>query len=209
MTQTPNGIGQFQIGISPIGDQPFDWQSTLYSQYANSAVLNQWLDFFSQWIDANQNIDAFYDMLWNIDTAVGYGLDVWGRIVGVNRVMQIFTQQYIGFEEAGILVSETFGHAPFYSGQPFVTTGFALSDDAFRLLILAKAAANIWDGSIPGLNKILRLLFPGAVCYATDGLNLTMTYTFQFVLSAVQQAIVTSSGALPRPAGVSVSIVQL
>jgi hypothetical protein len=38
---------------------------------------------------------------------------------------------------------------------------------------------------------------------------MSMIYTFNFVLSPVDSAIVTSSGVLPRPAGVALSIVQL
>lgn len=206
----PNGIGQFQIGISSIGDQPFNWQTTLYSQYANSPVILQWLDYFSQWIDANQSIDMWYDMLWNVDTAVGYGLDVWGRIVGVNRVIPIVTQKYLWFEEADeTTYGDTFNNSIWYSGQIIGPSNYALSDDAFRILILAKAASNIWDGSIPGLNKILRMLFPGQVVYCTDGENMTMTYTFSFVLNPVQQSIVENTNVLPRPCGVKATVVQI
>jgi hypothetical protein len=209
MPQQPNGIGQFEIGISPIGDQPFDWTQTLYSEYANSPVVTQWLDFFSQWIDANESVDMFYDDLWNIDTAQGYGLDVLGRIVRVDRVIQIVPTQYLWFEEADeTTYGNTFGNSIWYGGEPIGTSSYALSDDAFRQLILAKAAANIWDGSIPGLNRVLTQLFPGQVCYCTDGGNLTMTYTFTFPLNPVQQSIVTTTGVLPRPAGVAVTIVQ-
>src|SRR6516225_10502511 len=107
MPQIPNGIGQFIIGQSSIGDHPFDYTQTLYSQYANSPVLVSWVDYFSQWIDANKNVDMFYDQLWNIQTAQGYGLDVWGRIVGLNpgRVLPVFPTPFFGFSEAGILLA--------------------------------------------------------------------------------------------------------
>jgi hypothetical protein len=205
-----NGIGQFRIGVDPVGivTPPFDWTKTIYAQYANSPVLTALVEFFSNWLDPAQLIDFFYDNVWNIATATGWGLDVWGRIVGVNRVLQAAPSRYFGFQQAGTLSADPFDQSPFYSGLPAVQN-YALSDDAFRTLILAKAAANIWDGSIPGLNRILRLLFPGQVCYVTDGANMTMTYYFGFVLSPVQQTIVINSGVLPRPAGVSASYVQL
>jgi len=207
MSQIPNGIGQFEIGESAIGDLPFDYTQTLYSQYSNSPVILAWLNYFSQCIDANENVDNFYDNVWNIETAQGYGLDVWGRIVGVNRTISGSPSKYLGFEESGDLLADPFNQSPFYAGEP-LTGNFTLSDSAFRQLILAKAAANIWDGSILGLNKILRELFPGQSCYVTDNLNMTMTYTFLFTLTAVQLAIVQNSGVLPRPCGVSVAIVQ-
>lgn len=206
----PNGIGQFQIGVSPIGDESFAWQNSVYSQYANSPVILQWLDFFSQWIDANASIDNWYDMLWNVDTAQGYGLDVWGRILGVNRVIHVVGTQFLWFADANeTTYGNTFGNSIWYSGQQIGTTNYALSDDAFRLLILAKAAANIWDGSIPGLNKILRLLFPGQVAYCTDGQNMSMQYVFDWILSPVESSIVQNSGVLPRPCGVLATVVQI
>ena len=207
MPQQPNGAGQFEIGVSPIGDQPFDWSQTILSQYANSPVILQWIDYFSQNVDPTESIDAFYDQLWNVETAVGYGLDVWGRIVGVERTITGATQKYFGFQEAGDLSADPFNQSPFYSGEA-LTGNSTLSDDAFRTLIMAKAAANIWDGSIPGLNLIMRTLLPGLVCFVTDGQNMTMTYTFQFTLSALQIAILQNTNVLPRPAGVSATIVQ-
>ncbi|MFM0141722.1 DUF2612 domain-containing protein [Paraburkholderia sp. RL18-085-BIA-A] len=207
MPQQPSGIGEFQIGISPIGDQPFDWSQTILSQYANSPIILQWIAYYSQYIDPTQNIDAFYDQLWNIETAVGYGLDVWGRIVGVARTIPGATQKYFGFQEAGTTSADPFNQSPFYSGEA-LTGNSTLSDNAFRTLIMAKAAANIWDGSIPGLNLILRTLFPGLVCYVTDGMDKTMTYRFHFTLTALQIAILQNTNVLPRPAGVLATIVQ-
>ena len=203
----PNGIGEFIIGESSIGDQPFYWPNTLYSQYANSGVMYPLLDYFSQWIDANGSVDGFYDNVWNVETAQGWGLDVWGRIVGVNRVIPGVQSKYFGFEEAGDLSADPFNQSPFYSGEA-LNGNFTLSDSSFRLLILAKAASNIWNGTITGLNSILRTLFPGQICYVTDGQNMTMTYTFMFTLTSVQIAIIQNTGVLPRPAGVSFTIVQ-
>jgi hypothetical protein len=70
--------------------------------------------------------------------------------------------------------------------------------------VLAKALANICDGTIQGLNSILQLLFPGrGPSYVTDGLDMTMEYVFGFPLTPVETSIVQNSGVLPRPAGVS------
>lgn len=205
--QIPNDIGEFIIGESAIGDQPFYWPNTLYSQYANSPVLTQWLDFFSQWIDANESVDSWYDNIWNIETAVGYGLDVWGRILGISRVLSVQEVQYLSFSNSGGNETPTAWYT-LYSGES-LNSNFSLTDTAYRQLLLAKAASNIWDGSIPGLNAILRMLFPGQVAYVTDGQNMTMTYTFAFQLTPVQASIVMNTNVLPRPCGVSATFVQL
>lgn len=186
----------------------FNWFLTVISQYANSPVLLEVLGNMASYIDPTVNIDRFFRLIWNVDTAEGYGLDVWGRIVGVSRVLQLpLDEDYFGFEEA----TDAFGfnQAPFFNGN-VLTSNFSLSDTAYRKLILAKALANISDGSIPGINQILINLFSDyGNCYVTDGNDMTMTYTFSASLSPVDFAIVSQSGVLPRPAGVSVSIVQL
>jgi hypothetical protein len=233
-----NAIGRFAIGVSGIGDQPlFDIWQTVQSQYANSPIITTLITNFASYIDQTQSFDAFFDLIMNVDTAVGYGLDVWGRIVGVNRIIKIITPlPYFGFEESQEAVG--FNQAPFYSGQS-ITTSFTLTDQGYRLLILVKAFANISQCSIQMLNKMLLTLFPHrGNCYVTEGsapgtwfgfkestdgvgfnqapfysgqsiLRMVMTYTFQFALSPLELAIVQSSGVLPKPTGVKASVVVL
>lgn len=202
-----NAIGSFTIGVSAIGTiSSFDFWTTVISQYANSPIITSIIESFFDAMDQTANIDAYFDMIWNLNTAQGYGLDCWGRIVGVTRIVPVpGTITYFGFEEAAS--SGVFGVGIFFSGSP-LTNNFILSDDGFRILILAKALANISDGSIKSINAMLLTLFPNrGNAYVTDGLNMTMTYTFAFSLSAVELSIVQNSGVLPRPAGVSVTVV--
>lgn len=202
-------IGVGQIGISPIGDIPsFDPWTTLMAQYANSPVLTALITSFNAAMDMTQNIDNFYDLMWNILTAQGYGLDVWGRIVGVSRTISIpGSIQFFGFEEAGSWTG--FNQAGFYTGAD-LTSNYVLGDSDFRNLILAKAAGNISNGAIPSVNQIFLNLFPGrGACYVADGLNMSLTYTFKFVLSPVEVAIVSQLAVLPSAAGVVVNIAQL
>lgn len=234
-----NAIGSFTIGVSPIGTIiPFNFWDTILSQYANSPVLTKLIGDFDEYVDQTQNLDAFYDLIWNVDTAQGYGLDVWGRIVGVTRVLSVPTSTYLGFDEQGSTVG-TFGQSPFFMGEPS-TGNYLLSDSAFRILIFAKALANISDGSTPSINQILLNLFPGrGNCYVTDqnpvggpffGFeesgdsqtfgqatfygadetpNMTIFYVFDFLLTPVEFAIVEQSGVLPKPVGVAASVVQI
>jgi hypothetical protein len=208
-----NSIGRFVIGISPIGTiEPFDVWETVISQYANSPILMQLILNFDAYLDQTQNLDNFIGFMRDISSASGYGLIVWGNIVGVTNVLQIVgTQKYFGFEEATPISADPFGpggQSSFYSGTP-LTSNFTLSDDAFRLLILAKALANLSNGSIDSINQILISLFPNrGNAFGTDGLNMTGTYTFNFILTPVELAIVEQSGVLPKPTGVNFTVVQ-
>lgn len=205
-----NAIGQFQIGVSPIGTiSAFDVWTTIISQYANSPILSRLCTNMGQYLDQTANLDFFLDTIWNVDTAIGYGLDIWGRIVGVSRTLQIPSGgRYLGFEEAGGATVDPFNQAPFFSGQT-LTDNFDLSDDAFRVLIYAKALSNISDGSVAAINQLLRNLFPNrGNCFVVDNLDMTMTYMFKFILTPVEAAIVEQTGVLPKPVGVSADVVQ-
>lgn len=208
-----SGIGDFSIGVSGIGGaetptEPFDYLPTIISQYSNSPTLVSLISSFSAWIDPAADFDAFYEMIWDIETAQGVGLDIWGRIVGVGRVLNVASGAYFGFTGPSGASGDPYNQSPFYSGAP-TTSNFALSDDGFRTLIFAKALANITDGSIPSINQILLTLFPGrGNCYVADNADMTMIYRFKFVLTPVEAAIASQSGVLPKPCGVAATIVQ-
>lgn len=205
-----NGIGLFVIGVSPIGDiDKFDVWKTVISQYANAPILTQLITSMDDYLDPMANQDSFFDLTWNVDTAQGWGLDVWGRIVDVSRTISApLDSPYFGFNEAGISANP-FNQAPFFSGQQ-LNNNFVLTDSAYRTLIFAKALANICDGSIPAINQILLNLFPNrGNCYVKDNLDMTMTYHFDFVLTSVELAIVEQSGALPKSTGVSSNVTVL
>ena len=183
-------------------------EQTIISQYGNSPVLLRLIQNMNEYLDPRANFDGFYACIWNVETAFGYGLDVWGRIVNVSRVVQVQTGEIgFGFKEATTASAAPFNQGVFYAGAP-VTTSYALSDDAYRTLIYAKALSNISNGSIPALNAILLKLFPGrGNCYVTDGGDMTMTYTFHFALTPVEQAIVAQSNVLAKPAGIVATVV--
>jgi hypothetical protein len=203
-----NAIGKFQIGVSVIGDiPPFVYWSTIISQYANSPIITGLIGDMDAYIDPTANIDSFFDNVFNINTAVGYGLDLWGRILNVGRTVQLSSVSYFGFQEASP-GSQTFGQGAFYTGGT-TSTNFALTDSSYRTLLFAKALSNICNGSIAGINALLRALFPGrGNAYVIDNGNMQMTYYFSFTLTAVELAIVQQTGVLPSPTGVQVSVQQ-
>ena len=195
-----------------------NWTQTLLSQYADSPTIDGMLDSFNGAIDPTVDIANFYSNIWDVYTAVGTGLDVWGAIVNVSRYLQIpGSPNYLGFDEAylsGYAATgpQPFGQAPFYTSVAS-TVSYYLSDDVYRQLILIKAAVNIGNLSVPQINQLLQKFFgtsigdsPYGVAYVIDTLNQGFTYHFNFVPNATQLAIVNNSGVFPRPAGVAVTV---
>lgn len=183
-----------------------DIYDTILSQYSNSPRLCTIIQSFAQAVDPEDFFDLWYGQVWNPLTATGWGLDVWGRIVGVSRVLQLASPGYIGFQEASSSGTSdavrNFGTGVWFNCQA-ATSNYALTDDAYRRLIFAKAAANITDGSIVSLNAIVMTLFGDkGRCYVADNLDMTLTYSFGFAPTPVDLAIIYRSGVLPCPAGV-------
>lgn len=167
-------------------------EQTIISQYANSPTIVQLIRSMNEYIDPSANIDAFYNLVWNVHTAEGYGLDLWGRIVGVTRNLNLPE----GIDNPG--------------GYFFEPGTYTLDDEYFRTLILVKALANITNCTAQSVNQLLTNLFAGrGRCYVRDTADMTMVYVFEFFLEPFEFAIVTASGAIPHPVGVQSTVFQV
>lgn len=185
-------------------------KDTILSQYANSPTILALINSINDAIDPQVNIDDFYNKVWNITTAEGFGLDIWGRIVNVSRILYVpVIGKNLGFEEGGTIDFDPFGQSKFYSGST-VSSNYALSDAAFRVLILVKALSNISKTSISVYNKILMQLFPGrGNAYVSDTGNMTARLTFEFDLEPFEIEILKQSGAFSNPTGVGFDIMDV
>ncbi len=205
-----------------------NWEATLASQYANSQTLLAVIGGMNDAVDPSASINDFMRLVWNVDTAQGHGLDLWGRIVGISRYLSIpSTEDFFGFKTGGVPEhSMTFGSGVFFAGATS-STAFALSDTAYRQLIYFKAFANIARADIPTLNRLVNKLFAGlhglyivrgyivdgyfstgteGRAYVEDLGSMQMRYVFDYELNVYETAIINTPGLLPHPAGVKVFI---
>ncbi|WP_404851563.1 DUF2612 domain-containing protein [Enterobacter asburiae] len=169
---------------------------TILTQYADSPKLKSLIYSFNEAVGIEGFLDDFYDVIWNIETADTYGLDVWGKIVVVSRQLTVTENRiYFGFNEASsdpVLVDDPqpFNQAPFYSGE-LLTSTVTLTNDVYRKLIMMKAAANISDCTIPNLNKLLNFMFGDkGRCYVRNDGEMVMSYVFEFNLSVESVKVV-------------------
>lgn len=178
-------------------------ESTIISQYANSPTITQLVKNIDEYIDPRTDIDQFFSYVFDVSTAQGFGLDIWGRIVGVARELSLPpVYDNFGFAEA-LPDSLEFDVGTFFSGITPDTDIYRLSDDAYRQLIMTKALSNISACSAAAINQLISNLFAErGRCYVNDLGSMSLRYVFEFALTPVELAIITRSGALPRPAGV-------
>ena len=176
-----------------------DVESTIISQYDKAATIRELINNMNEYISPTADIAEFYNRVFNIDTATGFGLDIWGRIVGVNRVVKISsTLPYFGLYGT----QRTFYQRVLYSGNK-PTSNYPLDDALYRRVIMLKALSNITIPSVFGINQLLKNFFPGrGNPHVVDNQDMTMSYAFDFTLTPAETGIVYYSGVFPRPSGV-------
>ncbi len=167
-------------------------EQTIVSQYAATSTIVQLIRNMDYYFDPRTDFDTFYSYVWNVETAVGFGLDIWGRIVGMVRTVNVPAD------------------TPNPGAFAFTPGVYTMSDDEFRRAILTKALANISNINAPSMNQIMTNLFEGrGRAYVIDHLDMTIAYTFEFWLEPWEYVLILQYGGLPRPAGVLASITQV
>lgn len=187
-------------------------EDTIISQYRNTRTIYQLIKNTDEYIDPRADIDNFYNLVWNVETAQGFGLDIWGRIVNISRRIKI-SYNCFGFIESGSDTKSfntetgTQNGGQFYRGVNLSSETMILDDESYRKLILTKALSNISIVNAPALNQILSNFFYGrGRCYVNDFGDMSMRYVFEFELSPVEISILLNSNCIVRPAGVLVYI---
>ena len=158
--------GGSSAGLSP------EIQQTIISQYANSPTILALINSFNAAVEADTDIDNFYDWIWDVQTAQGFGLDIWGRIVGVNRTIQ--------------------------TSPPTVLTDSQFRE---LILLKALANISIATSPSINTVLIDWMTGRGKT-YVNDLGQMEIRYMFEFLLAAFEVIIITQSGIFLRPAGV-------
>lgn len=145
---------------------------TIISQYGVSPTILALIEKLNLAIDPDADLDAFYAWIFNVDSAQGFGLDIWGRIVGVNRTIE--------------------------TAPPTVL----LDDQFRALILLKALSNISRDTSPAINILLQTWLAGRGKCYVNDLGNMEIRYMFEFTLEPFEVAIITKSGIFLRPAGV-------
>ena len=152
----------------------------IQSQYAASARVLALAEGFQSRLDPSNDINLFYDKIFNIYTAEGVGLDNWGRIVAMPRTIS----------------------------DPDTGQSVTLTDEYYRLLLLYKALANISASTAKAQNALLAMLvntgiagFPRAA-YVLEVDTMVIRWVFEDFLNDMQLLVFKAAGTLARGGGV-------
>lgn len=184
-----------------------DISPTIQSQYACSPKIMALAQGFADLIDPEADLQLFYDKVFNIDTAQGVGLDIWGRIIGLPRTAEMVTKhgvKYFGFDSKAAPNATGFDNDPFYHGAEQVK--FELSDEAYRLFLKTKAMANISTGSLADLNRMLQELLPGREVAITRTGPMCLKLVCSGELTDYERNMLLQGDLPPIPSGVTLEV---
>lgn len=158
-----------------------DYKEFVLSQYANSPKLMALLDAFVSSLSVDEEIEEFYEKMFNIMTATGTGLDVWGKILDIPRNI--------------VLADGNLYH---------------LTDEDYRFLLTIRAMSNISNCTVSNLEEIMTNLFQerGTVRLFETG-TMHIKYVFDFYLTEKELAILKLPNVPPKPTGVKIDFMQL
>ena len=188
------------------------WQDTILTEYSASDKLLAIIDTFNQALSLDDFTDDFIEQVWDIDTCGAFGLDMWGKIVGIDRQLTIdINDNYFGFFEAdtgGDGYPTTFDDGQFFNCKQS-TSNVTMNDMQYRTAILAKAFTNISVSTIPEINRLLKILFFGrGSVHCVNNRNMTINIVFEFPIAPYEVAILEKSHVLPMPSGVLPIIIE-
>lgn len=189
------------------------WKDTVLTQYSASQRLLNIISTFDQAISLDDFTDEFIAEVWDLTTCGSFGLDMWGKIVGIGRYITApIDSDSFGFSEAddgSTGYPSPFNDSPFYAGVQ-ETTNVRLGNDAYRTLIFCKAFSNISIATIPDINRFLRMLFANrGRAYCINYRSMTLGITFEFSLAPFEESILTNYDVVPIPSGVQLNIHQV
>ncbi|MBR2526604.1 DUF2612 domain-containing protein [bacterium] len=161
-------------------DPSVDLTKHIFWQYNNAPAINSLINTKQNWFNKNQTEfwNDWVKNVLNITTANDYGLSIWGALLQVPRVYNV-------------------------EGDDIT-----LTTNQYRTVLLARLKLLHTRATVPEINKLLKFLFGQyGKAYVVDNFDMTITYRFNFNLSALQLAVLQNVTLLPRPAGVQAVIV--
>lgn len=178
---------------------------TVQSQYSASTAIRWLCQYDRQLLCTLDERCLFYTWEFNPKAAIGYGLDVWGRIVGAVRDYEEINGDWFGFRGSNM---KGFNQAPFWCGDRSYIAK-KMEDEPFRALIFLKAAANISTADAAALNLLLQRALPGKELYVLDLGRMKIRLVVREEIPIFWRSIFERYGLFAKGAGVGVELLYM
>lgn len=168
----------------------------MISQYANSPKFVSLVSGLTGIFSNAKTLQDWYNVVFNLKTASGYGLDIWGTILNQGRLFY-YTDPDSGVQESVYLKGAQTVDGVSYTEEQI--------EEIYRQVLFLKAMANITNATLASLNQMLQFYYQGrgrAYVYEYD--TMEIRYVFEFYVNKLEKAIFTSE-IMPKPTGVLAS----
>lgn len=166
----------------------------MLSQYANSPKYVTLYNGFTDLFNNASTIEDWFNVVYNINTAEGFGLDMWGKILNQGR--------QFSYDDNGTTVNVYLGGEQTIDG---ITYDAEYMENMYRTVLFLRALSNVTNCTIASLNNLLQFYYKnrGGV-YVLEYNPMEIRYVFEFYVSKLEKVIFTTD-IMPRPTGVGVS----
>lgn len=181
-----------------------NYTGLITSEHADKPLFNAMVEESVKPFLGVTNLELQYQMLYDVDFAIGQQLDIVGQWVGVTRDLKTALFIYFSFDTEGLGFDEGL-----WKGRFDASTGITKLDDFhYRLLIKARILNNVWDGSIENAYQLANIVFSqyNLVLFIEDYADLTMSVGLAGtgIIDSVIFALLTQGYFKIKPAGVRI-----
>lgn len=158
--------------------------NNIQNQYQGTNIetlLNGLADLYNKLI--TQPVQEFYNNIYNLETAAGIGLDIWGEKLNFPRTIKFIDA------DTGVETSET------------------LDDNEYRLILKVLSLKFYTKMTVPGINKTLKELFSfyDVQAYTVDNQDMTyVNYVFLWEMPEYLKQAFNNYDLLPHPLAVGI-----
>lgn len=164
----------------------------MISQYANSPKFVALVNGLRELFNNAKLISDWFNIVYNIKTAKGFGLDIWGKILNQGRNFT-YTNENTGVQTDYYLKGELTVDGTYFSAEQV--------EEIYRKVLFMKAMSLITNATDRSLNELLQFYFEGRRVYVIQYDTMKLRYVFEVPISKLEKSIFTS-GLLPKPTGV-------
>lgn len=171
----------------------------MLAQYANSPVLVKLVNGINEQLNNAQTIEDWFRIVFDLRTATGFGLDIWGKILNQSRRFQ-YVDENNQTVDVYLQGDQTFDGVSYTAEQ---------MDEFYRSALFLRAFSYISDTSLKNINDLLHFYFnvtgsEEKKVYAYNVGTMAIEIVFEFFMPKLEQAILMSD-LFPSPAGVQLN----
>ena len=141
----------------------------MLSQYANSPKFVKLVEGLKEQFDSSKTMEDWFRFVFNLKTATGYGLDVWGLILNQGRLLY--------YTDNGVQKSIYLKGAQTVDGETYTEEQI---EGYYRLLLFFRAFSYISNSTLQSYNDLLRFYFEDRRVYVQEIGTMAIEIVFEF-----------------------------